>query len=235
MPYEKTTAEAKELKVGVYKLSSAFNSKISANKTYNGLEDAKVPEGYKVYNSYITNSEEPDSPQVGDVRISFNYADYTDVTVMGKLNWDTIVEYTTKEKTNITYFIDGTHDGAYIISSIEKGNKFMKWVLRLIGTILIIGGIASLFGPLTTLSSYVPILGKLVSGATGIISIFVGLAISLVVIAISWIIFRPLLGIALLAIAILLVFLAKKFATKKAGVVPVQQNPVQQNPYNPQQ
>ncbi len=215
IPYEGTSYHAKELKIGVYKLSDAFNSKISANKTYGDLEAAKLPEGYKIYNNFITNTEEPENPKIGDVRISFGYADYNDVTVMGKLKFDTIVEYTTKEKTNVTYFTEGTHDGAYIINSIEKGNKMMKWILRLVGTLLIIGGIAALFGPLTTLTSYVPILGRLVSGATGIVSFLVGLAISLIVIAISWIVFRPLLGIGLLAGAIILIILAKKAGTKK--------------------
>ena len=230
IPYESQTYNAKELKVGVYKLSQAFNSELSTKKTYDNLDTALLPEGYKVYNNYITTSEEPESPEIGDIRISFSYADYNDVTVMGKLNFDTIVEYTTKEKTNITYFTEGTHDGAYVISSIEKGNKTMKWILRLVGTLLIIIGIKSVFGPLTSLSSYVPILGRLVDGATGIVSLLVGLAISLIVIAISWIVFRPILGICLLAGAIVLIIFAKKIGLKKSNQQPmVQQNPNQIN------
>ena len=85
----------------------------------------------------------------------------------------------------------------------------MKWILRLIGTLLIIFGIAAVFGPLTTLTSYVPILGKLVGGAVFVVSLLLGLAISLLVIAVSWIVFRPLLGICLLAAAILLFVLAQ--------------------------
>ncbi len=228
IPYEKQSFNAKELKVGVYKLSDAFNSKLSAEKTFDNLENVTLPEGYKVYNNYITNSEEPENPKVGDIRISFAYADYSDVTVMGKLSFDTIVEYTTKEKTRVTYFTKGTHDGAYIISSIEKGKKVMKWILRLIGTLLIIAGIKAVFGPLTTLSSYVPILGGLVDGAAGIVSFLVGLAISLIVIAISWIVFRPILGICMLVGAIVLVILAKKMGMKKSQNV--QQQPAQPDP-----
>ena len=91
----------------------------------------------------------------------------------------------------------------------------MKWILRLIGTILIIGGVASVFGPLKTITSYVPILGSIVGGATGLIALFVGLAISLVVIAISWIVFRPILGICLLVAAIGLIALIKSLLSKK--------------------
>jgi len=219
MPYEEFSAYAKELKVGAYKLSSIFSSQVSTNKTYSNLEEAKIPEGYKVNGNYISKVEDEEKDSIGDIRISFQYADYSNVTVMGKQHEDTIIEYTTKEKSRITYFVEGIHDGEYIITQIEKGNKMFKWLLRLLGTILIIGGIKSLFGPLTALSSYVPILRNIVNGATGIISFLVGLAISLVVIAISWLVFRPILGISLLVGAIILIILAKKIGGKKKETV----------------
>lgn len=225
MPYEEFSAHAQELKVGSFKLSSSFASLVTTNATYSNFEGAKIPEGYKVNGKYITKAEDEEKDTIGDVRISFQYANYSDVTVMGKQHDDTIIEYTTKEKSRMTYFSEGTHDGEYIIAQIEKGNKMIKWLLRLIGTIMIMAGIKSLFGPLTALSSYVPILRNIVDGAAGIIAFFVGLAISLVVIAISWLVFRPILGISLLVGAIILIILAKKLGTKKKGTNPT---PVEQ-------
>lgn len=228
MPYEGTSTSAAELKVGAYTLSSSFGSLVSTNKKVSDLTNATIPEGYQVYNNYIVRGEDPEKPQVGDIRISFEYASYSDVTVMGKLHGDTIIEYVTKEKTRIKYFSEGTQDGATIIANMEKGNKAMKWIIRLVGTLIIIIGVKSLFGPLTALSSYVPILRNIVNGATGIISFFVGLAIALVTIAISWIVFRPVLGICLLAGAIVLIILAKKFGTKKGQPVQTVPQPAMQ-------
>ncbi len=147
---------------------------------------------------------------------------------MGKLHDGTLIEYTTKEKSRIAVFREGTHDGASLIDEIETGQKAMKWIVRLIGTILIIGGIKSLFGPLTALSSYVPILRNIVGGAVGLISFLVGLAISLIVIAISWVVFRPVLGISLLVAAIVLIILAKKFGSKKGKVAEAAPQPVEE-------
>lgn len=214
-PFENASYKASELKVGAYKLSNAFATSINTNKTIEDLTNATIPEGYQVNGKYLTNSEDVEAPAIGDVRISFEYASYTDVSVMGKQSNGTIVEYTTKKGSNFTYFVEGTHDGSYMLNAKEKSDKAMKWILRFLGTILIMVGIASLFGPLTTLASYVPILGTLVNGATGIIAFLLGLAISLVVIAVSWIAFRPILGIALLAIAIVLVIVLKKCLAKK--------------------
>ena len=224
LPYEGKSETAQNLKVGEYKLSSSFTSLLSADYKYTDLANATVPEGYTVKDGYIMKSADPEKPQVGDVRISFSYASYSDVSVLGKLTGDTIAEYETKEGTKIKRFTDGVHDGNDIITSMEKGNKLLKWGLRLLGTILIMAGVASVFGPLKTLTSYVPILGGLVNGVTGLMAFLIGLAISLVVIAVSWIIFRPLLGIALLAGAILLIVLAVVFSSKKKKQEPVQPN-----------
>ncbi len=215
MPYEASTEKAQQLKVGAYKLTSSFSNLLSAENSYSDFTGATIPEGYKTVGNYIIKSEDPDSPKIGDVRISFKYASYTDVSVLGKLQGDTIIEYVTKEKSKIKYFTSGVEDGASMIASMEKGHKIMKWIFRLIGTILIIGGIKALFGPITALSSYVPILRNIVDGAAGIIATLVGLAIALVVIAISWLVFRPVLGICLLVAAIALIILAKKFGFKK--------------------
>ena len=217
IPYDNERYAVDELKVGVYKLSSSFNSLLNTNQTYNDFTNATIPEGYKVYKNYLIKSANPDNPQIGDVRISFVYAYYKDVTVLGKLNNDVITEYVTKENTEIKDFAIGTHNGDYIITQMEKSNKIFKWVLRLIGTVLIIGGIKAFFGPLTTLTSYVPIFGNLVNGATGLISTFIGLAISLIVIAISWIVFRPVLGIGLLVGAVILIVLAIILGKKKSN------------------
>ncbi|MBQ3468680.1 MAG: hypothetical protein IJH18_01285, partial [Bacilli bacterium] len=103
---------------------------------------------------------------------------------------------------------EGIHTGAVILQDMTDENNFIKWLLRIVGTILIMGGIGSLFGPIQTLANFVPILRNIVSFATGLIAFVLGLAISLLVIAIAWFRFRPILSIVLIAIAIgLIVFL----------------------------
>ena len=214
LAYETKSTESKVLKVGAYNLNSVYRKYLEAKTDISDLSEATLPDNYKVNGKYITNSKDLDKPEVGDIRISFAYANYDVVTVLGKINKDTIDEYITKKKSKISYFIDGKHDSKYVIDEIEKSNNIWKWVLRLIGTLLIIFGIYAFFGPITTLANYIPILGGLVGGALFLASLLLGLAISLLVIAISWIIFRPLLGIALLAVVIVLLVLAKKISSK---------------------
>lgn len=214
-PYEDKSYESKVLKVGAYNLASCFRGTISTNTEITELTAATIPSGYKVYKNYLTNSSDPEKPEVGDVRISFNYATYNKVTVLGKTNNETIEEYTTKKKSKIYYLVQDEHDAEYVINEIEKNNNMWKWILRAIGTLLEIVGFSAFFGPLATLTSYVPFFGKIVKGITGLLGFLIGLAVSLLVIAISWIVFRPVLGICLLAGVILLIVLAKMLVSKK--------------------
>ena len=230
MPYNSGFKRADSLKVGAYKLSDSIKNQVSANKTFNDYnENNTIPEGYEVKGEYITNTKNTSSPEIGDIRIVIKYGSYEDVTVMGKLSGEIIGEYKTSNGKTVSVFEDGVKTGEELINGIATSDSILRWVLRLIGAILIIAGVGSLFGVLKTISSYVPILGGLVNGVIGLISFLIGLAISFVVIAITWVVVRPLLGISLLVIAGVIIALVVSFIKKKKKNVTVQQPEQQQN------
>jgi hypothetical protein len=76
------------------------------------------------------------------------------------------------------------------------------WLLRLLGFLLMYGGLKKVFGPLGVLADVLPFLGSLVRMGTGLLSFLIALPCSLVTIAIAWIVYRPVLGIILLVIAV---------------------------------
>lgn len=199
--YESERYETEEtLKVGAYSLISSFKKLLPADKNVAIDESITLPEGYKVNNKYITNSADVDSPAVGDIRISYTKNDYKEVSVLGKQKGDTIGEYTTKKNTNIKKLVEGETNGAGMINSIEAANKASKWMFRIIGVILVVMAIGAILGPITTLIGYIPFLGKIVNSMIGVVSFLIGLAISLVVIAIAWFAARPIISIILLVI-----------------------------------
>ena len=230
MPYNSGSKKADSLKVGAYKLSDSIQNQVRTNKTYADLEGATIPEGYTVKNQYITTTTNMDSPNIGDIRISFGYGDYNEVSVMGKLSNDVIGDYKTSNGKVVSVFEEGTKTGEELIDEIATSDSILRWVLRLVGTLLIVGGIASFFSIIRTISSFVPILGNLVNGAIGLISLLIGLAISFFVIAVTWVVVRPVIGIALLVVVGLIIFLLiKLFGKKKEPVQTVQgQQPVLQ-------
>ena len=93
-----------------------------------------------------------------------------------------------------------------------------------------IAGVASILSIIKYLASYIPFLGKFVMNAIGLISILVGLALSLVIIAISWFVVRPVLSIILLVVIGGLIYLSVMINKKKKQTQPTDQviQPVEQ-------
>ena len=110
----------------------------------------------------------------------------------------------------------GVKTGEAMINDIEASNNLFKWILRGVGILLIIMGIAGILSPISKLTSRIPILGNVVGAAVGGISFLLGLAIGLLVIAIAWIRFRPVLGIGLIVVVILLIVGVFKLRKDKA-------------------
>lgn len=215
--YESERFETEEtLKVGAFSLISDFKKLLSADSNVAIDENIELPEGYKIYNKYITSSADVENPQVGDVRVSYTKNSYKEVSVLGKQTGDTIGDYTTKKNTNIKRLVEGTKNGAGMINDIETANKFTKWLYRIIGTLLIIMAIGSILGPITTLIGYIPFLGKVVNSMIGVVSFLVGLVISLVVIAIAWFAARPIVSIILIVIIVGLIVALVYFKKNKA-------------------
>jgi len=84
----------------------------------------------------------------------------------------------------------------------HASNKTLTWILRIIGIFLVIGGLKSMFSILPTLFKVLPFLGKIVGAGVGLVCTVLGTAWSLIIIAIGWLWYRPLIGFALLAIAV---------------------------------
>ena len=71
-------------------------------------------------------------------------------------------------------------------------------------------GLKTILAPLHTLGAVVPVIGHIVEFGTGLLSFVLALALSLITVAIAWIFYRPMLGIALL-VAGAAVLLSLKF------------------------
>ena len=211
--------------VGAFELSDEQIRSLSTQATYNSFDEAKVTEmNYTISGSYITNSKDMNNPEIGDTRIQYVYNDSTELSVLAVQKGNSFITFVSQAGKKINRVMDGIKSGEEMINVIKTENKILKWVLRAVGIIAVIAGVAALFKPISTLANFVPILGGLVNMAVGLVALIAGLAISLVVIAIAWIRFRPILGICLLVIVGVLVFiLIKKSKSKK-----VENNPTPQ-------
>ena len=215
--YEDKTYTSDDVKVGAFSLSSEQVEKLSTKANFTEFNQETINGlNLKITNNYITNSEDFENPKIGDVRITFTFNNSTEVSVLAIQSDDSFVDFTSKAGKKVNRIVDGSHNGKDMIESIRSEDKFMKWILRFFGFIICMAGFRTILKPISAISSYVPLLGSLVGTAMGLVSFVLSLSLSLFVIAIAWIRFRPIVGISLIAIVVaLIIFLIIRSKKKK--------------------
>lgn len=143
----------------------------------------------------------PGSPEVGDVRVTFEKVVPAKVTVMAVVDGDSFKPYKAKNGKRFQTLVMGKRSGDDIIEADKEANNMWLWLLRGVGVLLVIGGLKGIFGFLETSLKVVPFIANIFGWGVGVVCTIIGVAWSLIVIAIAWLFYRPILGITLLVIA----------------------------------
>ena len=167
-----------------------------------------------VNGSTVYLGDNPASPSIGDVRVSFKQTKPSnEVSIVAKLVGYTFERYTAANGKTVGMLVMGTKSAENMYESAHASNAMMTWLLRVGGVFLVCMGLGMIIAPLSVLASVVPLVGKIVGFGTGVFSTLFGLSWSLMIIALAWLFYRPLIGIILLAAAaglIVLLFTRKR-------------------------
>jgi hypothetical protein len=223
MPYESAQQIAPEVTLGAFVLSPSLVGKINnygplpiANDTALSPE---IKEKVKQSGSGFYVGADPAAPQIGDTRITFMVANPTEVSVIAKQTGKTFAPYATKAGGTLELLQTGAHTATEMIQKAQAENNMLTWILRLVGFVVMLAGLAMMLKPLSVVADVVPFLGSIVGAGIGIIAFLISVVLSLTTIAIAWIVYRPLLGGLLLAVAVALVVVIKgKLSANKTGV-----------------
>jgi len=235
---EDKTLQAQNVAFGAYTLPEALISQMNNYEPLNvelnsDVVDYYETEFHRVFDVASTSSFlhpsgnvlyigiNPNNPTVGDVRVTFQKVLPGEVSILAKVNGNTFEKYTAKNGYSLITLQDGAVSMDEMFASEHASNKTMAWILRLVGILLVVFGFKNIFNIITQLLKVLPFLGNIANLGVGLVSWVLGLAWSLIVIAIAWLFYRPLLGILLIAVAVaLIVFLGKKSKDKKAAAGP---------------
>ena len=100
-----------------------------------------LPKGYQISGDYITNSKNIDSPEVGDIRISYTYSPDKNISVLAKQKNNTFDYYVTKNKSKVNITLSGIKTGSEIIDGFDKTNYVRNNLFVLASLIFITIGI----------------------------------------------------------------------------------------------
>ena len=148
----------------------------------------------------------PGAPEVGDVRVTFEKVVPAKVTVMAVVDGDTFKPFKAKNGKRFQTLVMGQKSGDEIIDAEKEANNMFLWFFRILGVMMVIGGLKGIFGFIETILKVVPFIAGIFGWGVGLVCTVLGVVWSLIVIAIAWLFYRPLLGISLLVLAGFLVW-----------------------------
>lgn len=219
MPWESLSWDAEGVTVGAFELPPDLLSRLGGFKDLpvrEMPEGAAWPEDAQTYQGRIYLGADPSAPVVGDVRIAYSVVEPGPVSIVAEQRGDSFAEYRTKAGDSLAMIEPGTRTAQEMFESAIAGNTMLTWLVRLAGFMLLWFGFSMVFAPISVLADVIPFLGNLVGMATGFFAFLLALAVALVVVAVAWIFFRPLLGILLLAMAVAAGFAGLKILRRRA-------------------
>ncbi len=199
---------AKDASMGAYRLSSAQLAKISGGDMLS-LDDVEITVGEDVNAEvqddvlYIhAGANASQEAQIGDMKITWTFiADEMPVSFVAKQQGKTFVPHVASSGRDVFLFATGIQSPEALFGDAHSDNNIMLWVIRIVGYICVALGICFLAAPLEALANVIPFLGNIVGAASAIIAFIVAIPISLVIIAIAWLFYRPVIAIILLVLA----------------------------------
>ena len=209
------TVTAEKVEFGAYVLPPAMVGAIPASASVN--LPASLGNGIDTFvdGSTVYYGENPQTPAVGNVRVSFTEADGGTASILGQVVGNTFEPFKHKNGKSLMVLKMGEHSQESMFESEKAANKMWMWILRIIGIILVVAALRMTFSILVTILKVLPPLAKVAELGVNLVTGVVGFVWALLVILIAWVAYRPLLAVALaLVIAALIYFLVNK--SKKA-------------------
>lgn len=212
MPYTSRTQQAKEVHVGAFRLTEGLVEAIDQWESLDPGGDLAIPERVadraRKADGGLYIGDTPSSPDIGDLRIRWSVVEPAEVSLVSRQIGDTFEPYTTSNGEEVELLELGARSAEAMFKAAEEANATLTWILRGVGLFVMFLGFTMVFKPLSVLADVIPLLGNLVEAGTGVVSALLAGSLSLVIIAVAWIFYRPLLASGLLAAGAVLVFAA---------------------------
>jgi hypothetical protein len=212
MLFESQSWQAPDAKVGAFSLGG-LTGKVS---DWSRIDLTSSSNGLKPSGGYLYSSADPSSPEIGDCRVSFQQVKPAQVSIVAVQKGDGFTPFDSGEGDSGLYeLVMGEQSSDQMFQSLESQNTAMTWILRLAGFFMMAVGIGLVFQPLVIVADVVPFVGTLLETGLGFVAFALATPLTLITIAVGWIVYRPLIGIVLLVVAIAIGVFAFKAARSR--------------------
>ena len=213
---------ASPVSVGVYTLPDRLVSSLADYERLNLASDLLISlpyaqqEQWQIFNNYIYQSADPTNPQIGDARIWYQIIKPGLISVIAQQNGENLQAYQTKNGKSIEMIRIGEVSAEEMFAGALQANRLTSWIIRFLAFMFMFLGLNTLLAPLTILVSVIPFFAKILRFGTKLLSGVIALLLSLVTIGITWLIYRPLIGVMVLFLAVLVIIIFSRLKKKGA-------------------
>ena len=172
----------------------------STTPTPTAVAQKKNPHHVHIANNTVYFGASPAAPQVGDVKITLTKVLPAEISIIAKVNGSTFGRYTAKNGKTFSSFRMGVVSADEIFQGEHSSNTMIMWILRVVGVLVVVMSLKLTFSILPSLFKILPFLGNLVGAGVGLFCILGGVSWSLLVIAVAWLFYRPLIAVVLLVL-----------------------------------
>ncbi|XP_071438753.1 transmembrane protein 43 homolog isoform X1 [Hetaerina americana] len=157
----------------------------------------------KLHAGLYYHSQDVWNPEVGDIRIQFSYAGSSGdvVTIVAMQNGNQLVPYKTLSGYDILILRHGKLSVEEIFHDEHSQKFWLTWLVRFLGWFLTLLGCTCLSNILFTAVHRYSILNDILTMDMGSFNLAVSLSVSLLIIGVAWIWYRPALGFILVLIS----------------------------------
>ena len=231
MPWHSADWTADRVTVGAFRLSPGLVSDIDRWQALPVTGTDNLPPELRgrvrlESDGYYAGGGSPSSPEIGDVRISFRVVEPTEVSIVSRQVGESFRPYQAKAGGTVELLELGTVGAEQMFAAAERQNTLLTWGLRLVGLLLMAFGFSRMLRPLVVFADVLPPVGSLVGAGVGVVSFLLAAVISLLTIAVAWVVYRPLLGVTLIVLAVgALVYLVVRARRAKPVAAPAGARP----------
>ncbi len=221
MMNHKSQTYTTDAQLGDFHLDRSMVGNIGASQGYHGL--AELPEQIglaKNYKSFLYIGEFPNTPKVGDVKITYSYAPSAIYTYAAKEQGKSLTPYVTGNGKSFVFVRSGKVAAQTIFKEELDANAALTWILRGVGLLLMFVAFTMMMGIIATFAKVIPMLGSLVGGVTSIIAGALTLVLGSLIIALAWFSSRPMMSLIIIVVGVGIAVMLGKLGKKKGTSQP---------------
>ena len=206
LPFENATTDSKAATLGAFKLGEAVTRLSNWTPLSIEKDKVKLPDGFKAEPGDLYKGVDPTKPAVGDVKVTFESVQPGEYTIMAAQRGDSFTSYKAASK-DFFEVRKGNVSADQICQGLESANNMMTWILRVVGFFMFVIAVSMILKPLSVMADVLPFLGNMVEFGAGLAGIAVAIPCTLITVAIAWIVYRPVIGVALLVVSVGAIYL----------------------------